>query len=230
MLQDITEEDNVIQWKRTYKRLIKSVYKEADKQRDWRIAGLPDARFRLYQCQRGYYKVEGDVYCKYSQLVAMLEDYDFKRRHEWGDLLYGHSDWTPVETLCSQTFGNLHVVKCNPGTYRVFWSLCNARTQTWVYISCVCNYRNDLPKHAPNVHEQWTCIILQAGLDPHETYGDRTYVRIITYNEPPCIRDHIILSDQLEVLETFGRNAAKWDMLYSETARVARDLERRELK
>jgi hypothetical protein len=221
--------DDAVQWKLRYKRLVTNAYAifANEEKIDWRVVGVPDNRVRIFSNDDRAFKAQGIVYCHAKRLAALWKDLNFERRvSTWGDLFVGpHCDCV-VETYHSRTLGLLSVSRQKPPNqtqYKLHWVREDPASLTWVILIHNCKYRMAA---SPTLAEpQWTAAYICGSLDPDPQYGNRCYVRIMTWNESVAINNHLL--EQLARCESFCRDDAKWESVYSVEAMRATDLELR---
>ena len=162
--------------------------------------------------------------CKSRKLSLLLGDYDFERRHETGDVVLGSNigDWIVEETFVSEQLGPMRICQCGDANkHMLMWSQYNGSTDTWVFLYAPCPSRiNDTLGNV--IGEEWTVITLQKMTTDDPRHGERCFLNIVRYQEHAA-HTLLVLNDAAIAYESFCRNKKRWESLYSDEARLARD-------
>ena len=229
--ENVLDNEDPVLWKRRYKRIVTSVYRSVlQLSVEWHVRGVADAHFRLFETHnRHYQKMEGIVFCKASRLVDVLGDMDFERRARTGETLLGcNAQWSVEETFQSETLGALHVVRrAKDNDHMLCWHKYDAASQLWTFLYCPCCSRRASVAESP-VRARWTCVNVWQLATDDLRYGKRCNVRILEYDgESRAPTSVFALNDAVMAYQEFCRDKERWGALYSEEARLARDVEKR---
>lgn len=223
--ENVDNDDNPIAWKRRYKRTIMRIHGELQRSEHfrWHVRGLADAKMRMFETyDQTHRSLQGVLECRPERLCALLEDVDFERRSRVvGDVWFAHADWVVEETFCSRTLGDIYVVK-QPGAnddHSLYWSHYEPAANTWIFIYAPCYSRLQQCARKMSAVDRWTAIAVKKIVDN----PFKCFLRVVERNGRPLAE----LYEGMWHCQAFCNNDRRWQAVYSEGARVARDVDKR---